>query len=33
MAVPRPLIVPGGFNALTARLPEHAGHEVRYMSI
>jgi hypothetical protein len=39
MAVPRPLIVPGCYNALiarspdrpTARLPEHAGHEVRYM--
>ena len=31
MAVPRPLIVPGGYNALTARLPEHAGHEVRYI--
>jgi 2-methylisocitrate lyase-like PEP mutase family enzyme len=28
----RPLVVPGCFNALTARILEHAGHEAIYMT-
>ncbi len=32
MAAKRPLVVPGCYNALSARILEHAGHEAVYMS-
>ena len=32
LATGRPLVLPGCYNALTARILEHAGHEALYMT-